>query len=271
MANSKRVRSPNYPAVSLEEAIEKARVLYDREITHFTGIDVASAHWKYKSASTGGALIIAALSAYGLAETKGSGSDRQVRINDTGRKLILDQRPKTDRERLELLRMAALSPKLHNELWEKWGGELPSDNTIRHYLVLERNFNEGTVVDFIANYKKTLDFAGLLGPATIPPEEESPDTHVPFGEGGLPEAMQLAGFGFPKTAQPNKLTQSASGSKMIQDTLNLAEGLVVFQWPSELSQESYEDLKAWLELEARRVGRAVRPASITKNTDQETA
>ena len=57
---------------------------------------------------------------------------------------------------------AALLPKLHKELWEKWGADLPSDPSVRHYLVTDRGFNEKTVGDFIAEYKATLDFAELI-------------------------------------------------------------------------------------------------------------
>ncbi len=44
---------------------------------------------------------------------------------------------------------------------------------------------------------------------------------------------------------------------MNQNTLDLTEGVVTLQYPKEISQESYEDLKVWMDLMARRVQRAV--------------
>ncbi len=44
---------------------------------------------------------------------------------------------------------------------------------------------------------------------------------------------------------------------MNQNTLQLDEGNVILQYPARISPESYEDLKDWLDLVARRVRRAV--------------
>ena len=54
MTTKKRVRSPNYPSINLENAITRARELYEAEHTHPATADVASRHWGYKSAAAGG-------------------------------------------------------------------------------------------------------------------------------------------------------------------------------------------------------------------------
>ena len=48
---------------------------------------------------------------------------------------------------------------------------------------------------------------------------------------------------------------------MNQDVFTLEEGDVVLQWPASLSPESFEDFKDWLDLMARKVGRAVKEAA----------
>ncbi len=55
-----------------------------------------------------------------------------------------------------------------------------------------------------------------------------------------------------------------AGSKLMktdvqakQDVFTLDEGQVVLQWPPNLSPESFQDLKDWLELQLRKIGRAV--------------
>ncbi len=55
---------------------------------------------------------------------------------------------------------------------------------------------------------------------------------------------------------------------MKQDTYTLDEGDVVLQWPARLSQESYEDLKDWLDLIARKMKRAV-PTDVGGETESE--
>lgn len=56
------------------------------------------------------------------------------------------------------------------------------------------------------------------------------------------------------TLQP-PVKPPAPGAK--QDTFSLDEGQVVLQWPSKMSKNSYEDFKDWIELQVRKIGRAV--------------
>jgi hypothetical protein len=51
---------------------------------------------------------------------------------------------------------------MHQELWERWGRDLPVDAELRHYLLLDRNFNENGAEDLIKEYKATISYAGLL-------------------------------------------------------------------------------------------------------------
>ena len=52
---------------------------------------------------------------------------------------------------------------IHKELWEKYGPELPSPESMKRYLIVERHFNERVVDDFVKQYIGTLDYAGLRG------------------------------------------------------------------------------------------------------------
>lgn len=59
-----------------------------------------------------------------------------------------------------------------------------------------------------------------------------------------------------QTAPPTlPLPTTAAGSK--QDVFSLDEGQIVLQWPSKMSKENYEDFKAWIEIQVRKIGRAV--------------
>ena len=44
---------------------------------------------------------------------------------------------------------------------------------------------------------------------------------------------------------------------MNNDVFTLDEGEVILQWPSRMSQESYDNFKEWLELITRKAKRAV--------------
>ncbi len=50
---------------------------------------------------------------------------------------------------------------------------------------------------------------------------------------------------------------------MKQDVFSLAEGEVVLSWPTPLSADSIEDLKAWLKIMERKITRTAAPADST--------
>jgi hypothetical protein len=60
------------------------------------------------------------------------------------------------------------------------------------------------------------------------------------------EAQQMVGLSLPPK----------SGTR--QDVFSLTEGTVTIQWPADLSNESFEDLSAWIDILKRKIGRSVK-------------
>ena len=56
---------------------------------------------------------------------------------------------------------------------------------------------------------------------------------------------------------------------MKQNTLQLDEGDMVIQYPARINPESYEDVKVWMDLMARRVQRAVQKPDEETSGDPE--
>lgn len=160
-------RSPNYPAIGLEEALSRAKTLQEQGgAKHHIPLSVAFDLWKYKSGA--GNQVAAALKAFGLAVIQGKTDKREIKLTEHARRILLDADNKA-----QLLQVAAMHPSLHAELWRKYDGELPqSDAVIKNYLVVEREFNPSFVDKFISQFRSTIAFAGLSEGATIPPEEE---------------------------------------------------------------------------------------------------
>jgi hypothetical protein len=96
----------------------------------------------------------------------GGGANRSVQLTDLGLRIVIDQRPDSP-EREAAIKQAALLPKIHAELWRKYGTTPPSDANLHHELVYERKFNENAVQDFIKEYKDTIRFAKLTDSDTI--------------------------------------------------------------------------------------------------------
>jgi hypothetical protein len=68
-------------------------------------------------------------------------------------------------------------------------------------------------------------------------------------------------------SQMPELGKNAQGAKMKQDVFSLAEGEVVLSWPTPLSADSIEDLKAWLKIMERKITRSTAELSSSEKTD----
>lgn len=287
----KRTRSPAYPFVNLETAIARAREFYDKERRNAVNINVATKHWGFTEGSSNGAQTIAALTSFGVLEDQGMGDKRTVRLTPTALRILLDTRPDS-KERAELIKQAALTPKIHQQLWETWGVDLPSDPQLRHTLLFDWPvpFNENAVDGFIREYRDTIAFAKLVESDKVTSEvkdnggDGKQNAYVPkVGDHVQWEPNGVLQFHEPKritsispdgafafvegsgTGLPvGELTlQSKSGStpppekySMRQDIFSLAEGTVTIQWPTPLSADSIQDLKDWLKIVERKITRS---------------
>jgi hypothetical protein len=152
----KKVRSPSFPFIGLRDALDRARTFYEAEQRNAARSETAAAHWGYSAKSSGGKQTIAALRSFGLLE-----GDSLVKLSGRGLRLVLDEREASE-ERERLLQQAALMPPIHARLWERYGAELPSAQTLRLGLILDEGFNENSVDDFLTEYRETLEYARLL-------------------------------------------------------------------------------------------------------------
>ena len=156
-------RSPSYPGINLETAVQRARQLYVKERQHPTSVETIASHWGYRSLNGPGAVTLAALKKFGLASYEGSGEGRRAALTDLAVDIlenpsILARQAATQR--------AALSPSIHRELWERYGASPPSDLNLRWELTRDRGFTETGAAEFIPEYRETIDFAQLADSGT---------------------------------------------------------------------------------------------------------
>lgn len=135
-------RSPVFPFITLEQALERARTVFAEERRGAFPYLRLVRHWGFTEKSSGALQTVAALKQYQLLnELGGSALTRQFQLSDLAVRILLDTRPLSE-EREQLVRKAAMSPAVAAEVYSKWEGELPKEGTINHYLVLERRFLE---------------------------------------------------------------------------------------------------------------------------------
>lgn len=161
-------RSPNHPVLDLKTAIEKVETLHKTYGVHAISFPTFCKAFNYKIGSIPGQLL-AALRYYGLVEVAGVGDGRKITVSKEATR-ILGNAP----NRPELLRQAALSPAIHQEVWDHYqdSGGLPHNDVLETYLCWERpdgqRFYKDTVGDFIARLRQTFEYAGIGKSGTIP-------------------------------------------------------------------------------------------------------
>lgn len=200
-----RFRSPPYPAISLDKAVERAAELYAKSLHHAVPIAVVASSWGYGEKSSGLFGHLAALKQFGLLSDEGSGPKRRFKLTDGAVRVVRDPDPHSEKRRT-ILATAALNPKVHAELWSRYGAAGASgsmDIVIKSYLTLDRAddggapFSDNAADDLISEYKQTIAYAGLMnGGLQVSPDVSSDDndeegkTNLPSA--GKSEIMQTA-------------------------------------------------------------------------------
>src|SRR5882724_11881835 len=86
-------RSPSYPYLNLQEAINMANELYKKESRHKIPVEVAIADLGYSPTSGSGLRVLAALLNFGLLSEEGASEGRKVGLSDLGKSIVMDTRP----------------------------------------------------------------------------------------------------------------------------------------------------------------------------------
>ena len=173
----KRVRSPNYPFIPLEEAIEFAKILYRNQKQYWVAAEVAAKDWNFRSAKTSYmSQHVAALTAYGLIDIKGEGESKEIKLSDLAFNIIIDERPQSaDREKLII--EAALKPAIFRKIHDAYPSELPVEHTLDWELKTKYKFNPDSVKEFLKIFNKTLGYAKVYKSGIM--EEQNNATEVP--------------------------------------------------------------------------------------------
>jgi hypothetical protein len=156
-------RSPAYPFIPVQKALERVQELYAQESAHPAPLKSAMAAWSYSTKSSGGRQTLATMRYYGLIEVTGEGDERMVKVSELARKIILDKR-EDDTEKRALIRQVALMPSAHKALFQEYPDGLPSDGTVHHFLVFKKQYNDAAASELLTEFKQTASYVGLYEP-----------------------------------------------------------------------------------------------------------
>lgn len=139
--------------MALDQAIEGAIKVYEKEHRHTAPVEAVAQHLGYKSANNGAAVkAMASIRYYGLLERPSEGQLAVVKDVESY------QYAPSPEVRQELIRKWLKTPAVFAELLDKFREGLPSDATLRFELI-QRGFLPDAVDTVVAVFRSSVDFA----------------------------------------------------------------------------------------------------------------
>lgn len=240
-----KLRSPNYPSLTLREALERTKKVYEHEHMRPAPKEVILKDLGFAGANGASLTVFGALRRYGLLQPHGDG----FRVGSHA--ITVFELAEGDAQRNLALQSLAFTPTLFAELKAEYGFAMPSEHNLRFNLV-NKGFTSKAADEVVRVYRENLELVETLKTDYNEGEWDSP--MVPIADNRtqterLPATVQL-----PVAAGTANLNSTA----IRQDVFSLSEGPVTIQWPATLSQESYQDISDWLEILRRKIGRSVK-------------
>lgn len=220
-----KTRSPNYPAISLREAIDLVSKLHQAEGRSPVDAYGAVSALGYQGLSGASRTKLSGLRKFGLVEDTTAG----LRVSDLAMAIL---RPRTPDEERAALRTAATTPTLFRDL-----AEYPdaSDGNLVNRLMRE-GFTESGAKLAVASYRETMSLAPDGGSEHNGVDDETPDVLAPASAAGFgipptntDQASHAISISLPGGARADlRITGrvTADGVKLVEDYLNLIKASI---------------------------------------------
>lgn len=231
----KRVRSPNYPAISLSDAITRMEGLHKRIQKHSAPREAIVKGLGYKGWNGASAIVLSAVVKYGLLD----------RINEDSYKVSeRAMRAMFGKDQVETsgaIREAAFAPALYADLYAEFGEAVPHDDILRPWLI-RRGFSQSVVDTVVQSYRDTVALVKLEH------SEHDVAQDKDLGELSM-QTMTAPTTGHAGVASP---PVSAGRQERIMDDDGNS---IVLNFPFEPTLETYDFLKDYLEFRITRLKR----------------
>ncbi len=171
-----KARSPTYPYISLDLAIERAKKIFSQVKDHAQTREVMARVYGKPVTSSATIQTFATLQQYGLIEAVGPGLLKRLKVSTPT--IILSNPYAPEKDIAQAKRHCALHPKIFRELWGRFETADLHDDVILYYLTREREaetggavFTEKAAREVLRVYRATLAYAGLASSDKSEPVE----------------------------------------------------------------------------------------------------
>jgi hypothetical protein len=168
---------------------------------------------------------------FGLLESRGAKDNKFVRLSKLAQEILLEE--ENSPKRFDLLRQAAKKDSSMQAIWEKWGPNIPHEDSIKKSLQLEMTYSPEGAKRFASVIVETYDFAHMSKAITEELEEEINKNEEDKGlEGGGKEKKNIT----PPIRKANLLLPGINREILISA-------------PADLTDKEFELVLQWLALQ----------------------
>lgn len=153
-----RMRSPNYPILPLEDAINAARTVWDKNRKALISREAGVKDLGYSGLTGRSMQVLGALNQYGLTETSVKG---QMRVTQVAEDIFVGYPESVKRAAIT---KAGHTPTLFRDIYERFDGIAPGDNALRSYL-FQRGFTNDGVERALKTFNDTNRYVEVFGDA----------------------------------------------------------------------------------------------------------
>ena len=234
-------RSPRYPGIDLQEAVEKVARIFEAEHDSPMSGEVAVGHLGYGSLNGASLMMLSALRKYGLLE----GRAEQTRVSKDAITIIADAEVSDQTERQEALRRALVTNSIFAKLYSRFG-PTASEPNIKSYL-LKSGFKPDAAMTAARSYLDSVAFV-----------QQEADDYTPVEDWTSEDEEQAVPS--PSPAQPSRQATQPPPQGM-QDVQIPLPGV---PWPSlraqvPMSAETWKQMMSMLD--------AMKPALVDDASD----
>lgn len=248
-----KIRSPNYPGISLPDAIERIKKIHAKAHTHKVDAETMAKAAGYGGLNGAALTVLSALKKYDLLEEIG----KEIRVSPLAMTIIADRVDSLDRR--TAIQTAAFAPNLFIEIRKQFPDSVPGDEIVRSFLI-KRSFSASSVDTAIRAFRETMNLVTDEGMGYNAFEElgehlremGSVESANEVARGGAMQTLSDTG----RVPQIHREPQKAIQAAFKQDVYTLGdEGQVVLQWPEKLVQESFDEIEEWIKLQLKKIAR----------------
>lgn len=208
-----RQRSPSYPSLTLEQAIDMVEKIHKANRTNVISRETAAKDMGYSGLTGRSMTVLGSLIQYGLVEKAGKGDIKVTR------RAVEILHPVEESHRVEAIIEASQAPSFFRALRERFTDGVPSENALRAFMV-QSDYNDVAIGPAISAFIETTAYAEKAkesGRSGSAPAEEPDSSSQPSKDDNVMEA-QLAlpaprGYQPPPPAESelNKIAMNIDG------------------------------------------------------------